>query len=132
MPLKGEKWTQDKTWSRKPQELGLNVVISEAKPGLSDKPGVIHQGNNSGFQAINLAYMMGATRILLLGYNMKGKGEHFFGKHALPGLSSETDYTKYINAFNEINTPGLEIINCTENSALTCFPKMSLDDAINV
>ena len=49
---------------------GINQLKSVAQPGLSRTQGVIHQGKNSGYQALNLAYLLGAKRILLLGYDM--------------------------------------------------------------
>ena len=41
-------------------------------------------GGNSGHAAIDLAYNRGATRIILLGYDMQGKDfeAHWHGKHS--------------------------------------------------
>ena len=130
--FKGELWTQHKAWGDAylPK---INVVESSDKPGLSTQDGIIHQGKNSGYQAINLAYMFGADRIILLGYDMTGNGSHWFGKHEGPGLSQSTNYESLISEFNTIDPPkyGIEIINCTRMTALNCFPKMSLESALS-
>lgn len=91
----------------------------------------LHYGNNSGYQAINLAYLFGAKRIILLGYDMHAIGpRHFFGEH--PGsLSSGSDYADWIPRFNQLaadlKSEGVEVINCTRSTALHCFPELSID-----
>ncbi|HCZ48509.1 MAG TPA: hypothetical protein DCZ11_05850, partial [Gammaproteobacteria bacterium] len=49
------------------------------EPGLSASPLRIHQGGNSGYQALNLAVLLGAERVILLGYDMHGG--HWHGRH---------------------------------------------------
>jgi len=100
---------------------------------LSSTPGLIHHGKNSGYQAINVAYLLGCTRIILLGYDMKGGPEaHFFGLHP-EGLRRCPDYGKFVAAFRSIDPDeyGIEIINCTPGSALDAFPKRPLDEVLN-
>jgi hypothetical protein len=45
----------------------LNLIEGQDGEGFSFDPGLIHYGSNSGFQAVNLALLMGATRIILVG-----------------------------------------------------------------
>lgn len=126
----GELWTQDKAWTGDFPE-GVNVIQSASEKGLSDDPNVIHQGANSGYQAINLAYHFGAKTILLLGYDMSGKGSHWFGKHQGEGLSASTDYSGLVSNFATIKPEnhGIEIINCTRRTALK-FMRADLDEAL--
>ncbi len=93
---------------------------------------MIHQGNNSGYQAINLAYHFGAKRIILLGYDMTGQGNHWFGKHEGPGLSRNTNYESYVQHFETIKPEsyGIEIVNCSRITALNCFPKRRLENYV--
>ena len=97
--------------------------------GLGDE--FIHYGKsgggNSGFQAVNLAYLMGAKTILLLGFDMFGT--HYFGDHPA-GLAQSSPYNAFIQSFEAI-TQDIEIINCTRQTALTCFPRKSLDDVLD-
>lgn len=105
------------------------MLESVPERGLrSDK---LCQGGNSGYQAINLAYMQGARVVILLGYVMSGRGDHFFGRHPAE-LDQNADYSQFQEAFTLMKPEnhGLKVINCTENTALECFERMPLDDAI--
>lgn len=84
---------------------------------------------NSGVLALECAKRAGATRILLVGFDMHGS--HFFGPYR-NGLSNTTEtrrrmhlsqYTRWAR-----NNRAVEVINCTEGSALTCFPMARLDE----
>jgi len=116
----GRKITQDKQAHPIPD--GLEVWHSVSKPGLSDEYGVIHRGGNSGYQAINVAHLMGATTIVLLGYDMQGN-THFFGKHPRT-LRQCTDYSRFADAFKSIQA---NVINCSRSTSLH-FPRVSLED----
>ncbi len=110
------------------------VLRKGMESGLSLNPAVLHTGKNSGYQAINLAVLFGASRILLLGYDMqpgpKGQ-EHWHVDH--PNLSRST-YAVFLSHFPSLVEPlkaaGVEVINCTRRTALTCFPHMSLEQAL--
>ncbi len=102
--------------------------------GLCAEPTGLRTGRNSGYQAINLAVHLGATRILLLGYDMGrhgGKG-HFFGEH--PKNWPPSPYHSFLDAFKTIEQPlkdrGIEVVNCSRRTALKTFPQMSLDLAL--
>jgi len=83
-------------------------------------------GGNSGFQAVNLAYQMGAGTIILLGFDMFGT--HYFGKHPLK-LDVNSPFKAFIQSFESI-TQDIEIINCTRSTALTCFKRQRLEDIL--
>ena len=125
---KDSLWTQDRGAAN---ELGLRYVQSVNARGLSKKPGVIHQGNNSGYQAVNLAYIAGAKRIILLGFDMRGS--HWHGDHP-PPLSSTLPHITWINNFSplarELKDAGIEVLNATPKSALKYFPMVTLDEVL--
>ncbi len=130
--FQGELWTNAR---RAAAELGINRIDIAAPPerfaGLSTKPGVIHGGWNGGYQAINLALHFGAKRIVLLGYDLHGT--HFFGEYSNPLLARHSrDFKQWMASFKTIDPAhyGVEIINCTPGSALTHFPQMALQDAL--
>ena len=81
-------------------------------------------GGNSGFQAVNLAYQMGAKTILLLGFDMFGT--HFFGKHPNK-LVQSSPFSEFIKAFETIGNE-VEIINCSRQTVLNCFPRKRIGD----
>lgn len=103
--------------------------------GLSRDPDVIHYGDNSGYQAINVAYHMGATRIILLGYDMQRTGgkAHWFGDHpkGMNNLGNLPRWVKYHDALAaDLKAEGVEVINCTRETALTQYPRTNLEDVL--
>ena len=82
-------------------------------------------GGNSGFQAINLAYQLGAKTILLLGFDMFGT--HYFGNHPKE-LGQSSPFAGFIKSFETITE--VEIVNCSRMTALNCFPKMRIESAL--
>jgi|TARA_Y100000310_G_scaffold335800_2_gene418738 hypothetical protein len=108
-------------------------VPSEDKPGLSLDPLRIHQGANGGYQALNLAVLLGASRVLLLGFDMKGA--HFHQDHP-SGLNNpdQQHYARWMENYQttlpDLKRAGVEVINCTWGSALKCYPKKRLKQSL--
>jgi hypothetical protein len=86
-------------------------------------------GGNSGFQTLNLAYLHGIRRAVLLGFDMGGS--HFFGEHP-KGLNRNSPFKMWIDHFKdaapEISAAGMQVINCTMGGALECFPRMKINE----
>jgi len=136
--FKGELYTQYHNDSVKQyaDREGLKSFPGKGSPGLGlDR---IHHGGNSGYQSINLAYLLGnlgekpGSRIILLGFDMgntHGK-KHFFGDH--PKGMQNGNYSNYVPAFNQLakdlESEGVEVVNCSRNSALTQFKRGVIDD----
>lgn len=104
---------------------------------LLDKTGKTGSGGNSGFQALNLTVQFGAKRILLIGYDMHiGGGLHWYGPNKWQDANNPNDsiFARWIAAFDcsvsILKQLGIEVINCSPFSALQCFPKMSIEDAL--
>lgn len=85
---------------------------------------------NSGTLGLAVAVKMKPRRIVLLGADLKGT--HYFGRHQKSGL-------RHTNA-NQFKTMHRHfaafskhpVVNCSPDSALTCFPKMTLREALEV
>lgn len=111
----------------------LHLINGVDKPGLGKTDRRIHTGNNSGYQLINLVYHFGATRIYLLGYDMKNgpKGErHWHGDHPR-ALSQASNYPSWVKRYrqlaqdlDEVNVP---VINLTRDTALDCFVRGDIE-----
>ena len=107
---------------------GTNVVSAERD--------AIGTGRNSGFQAINLAFHLGAKRIVLLGYDMQPgpKGEiHFFGDHPTPtkGTIFQSTFAKTFDVLAAAAIErGIEIVNATRRTALKAFHVKQLEDVL--
>jgi len=136
--FEGKLWTQTHQWDDKgkpvePAQWGITGLESVEKDGLSKTPGVIHRGGNSGLQALNLAYLMGAERIILLGYDMMRSEDksHWFGDHP-QCMNAASPYPSFVNAFRTIKPAdyGIEIWNCSRRTALDCFDKHDLDTCL--
>lgn len=126
----GKCWsceTDKKTnWGKEsPDAWGVTALIGRiGDTGLSKDPQYVVTGGNSGYQAINLAYHLGAQRIILIGFDMhwhSGKA-HWFGDH--PKGLNNVEPNRYVEAFRTIKPEdyGLEIINCSRVTLLDAFP----------
>ena len=115
-----DRWTTDKTAA---QKYKLNYIPGTHADGLSDDSKLIHYGKNSGYQAINIAYLKGAARVLLLGYDMRFAEDgrsHWFGDHP---DKIRSQYKGWFPCFDTIAKENkIEVINCTLTSALSSFP----------
>lgn len=103
--------------------------------GLCTKPGVINHGRNSGYQAIGLAYQMGAARIVLLGYDMQHTGgkRHWFGDHP-KSLTNADGIENWRHGFKalakHLHDDGIEVINASPETALECFKRQPLETIV--
>lgn len=115
----------------------LNRVESERGGGISKMPNTIMQGGNSGFQAVGLALLFGAARITLLGFDMQfapdGK-KHWHGDHAGKLHNPKrNNFQFWLQHFNLLAAQSpIPIINATRTTALTCFPRVDLDEALGL
>lgn len=104
-------------------DFGLDMDINNVK------------GNNSGAHVINFMANLRVKRIILLGYDMtitKGQS-HWHGGHGLP-MSNHVYDDLFIPSINSM-APALknlkiDVVNCSENSALNCFRKDKLENYI--
>lgn len=117
---------------------GVRALRNAGQLGLETDPGAIRNGSNSGYQAINLAVHLGVKRIVLLGYDMQVNGDKL---HWQPRTDMQTaqgfQRTLQINMlpkFEYLREPlrkaGVEVINCTINSALKVWPYRPLEQVL--
>lgn len=129
LPDGPERWTTSLLASR---SFKLKFINSVDEPGLNESPHVINQGGNSGYQAIGLAYAWGAARVILLGYDMQRTGgkSHWHGDHkgGLPNLGPAL--ATWPAKFEAIARQWPHVVNATRETALTCFPRVSLAEAL--
>ena len=105
---------------------------------LFETIGHVGAGGNSGFQALNLALQFGSDRVLLVGFDMRGdSGEHWYGRNNWMQAANPTDgvYARWLRAMTaaapKIAARGVQVINASPISALECFPKMSIEQALD-
>lgn len=92
--------------------------------------GVYGGGINSGLQGMRVAQILGATKILLLGFDMSAeRGLHYFGAHPHPLKNTTAKrFVKHIEQFNKWH--GCPVINCTPRSALKRFPMSTIQEQL--
>lgn len=87
---------------------------------------------NSGLRAIELAELLGATKVILLGYDCQiDYGVHWHEDHK--GISNPTDKVCRdwrIQFAALAKRTKIEIINCSRRTALTCFARAELEDVL--
>lgn len=100
--------------------------------GLSDNPTTLRIGGLSGYQGIGVVKNWGAKVAITLGYDMcRTNGKiHPHGDHKKP-LRPGPDF-KAASNFNAMKPEehGLTVINCSPNTVLTCWPRMTVQDAL--
>jgi hypothetical protein len=120
-------------------EDGVHRIRHGGLHGLSLDPTALAHGGNSGFQAINLAFHLGASRIVLLGYDMQGG--HCYAQSSIPAQRPRTpessdaqkrnDWTpRFASLVEPLASRGVSIVNCNPNSLIRCFPFAKLSDIL--
>lgn len=93
--------------------------------------------HNSGAAAISLAIVGGAKRIILLGYDCQKTGgrSHWHEPYEKP-LGDALSMPRWPFHFKQVErlakTASCHVINCTRATALTCFERGSLEEALPV
>lgn len=112
----------------------VTVLKNLGEEGLSLEPTGLKTGNNSGYQAINLAVLLGASRVILLGYDMwrRADGEsNWFGKHP---NHVPSPYHLFLQRYGTIVEPlkaaGVEVLNASRHTMLSAFPRVVLEDVL--
>ena len=115
----------------------VKVLGNSGRHELSRDPSVLGHGTNSGFQAINLAYHFGVSRIILLGFDMKiapGLTHHHGGYGAPEAIVSHALTKQMLPRFDALVGPlalaGIEVLNACPDSALECWSRVSREFAL--
>lgn len=115
------------------QQVGLNKGDDRLE---LMKLGTVGWAGNSGFHCLNLAVQFGASKIILVGYDMTiTHGLHWHGKHP-SGMNNPTErnvarWRRCVDAAAEvIEAMGIKVINASPISALQNYPKMTLMEAL--
>lgn len=116
---------------------GVLNLKNTGATGLETDPAGLRHGSNSGYQAINLAYHYGATRIILLGYDMKVSGEKLHWNDRSDGQNAagfQRTLNNMVTNFRHLKEPlaqaGVEVINCNPGSALRVWPCLPLSKVL--
>jgi hypothetical protein len=115
----------------------IKVLRKGIPHGLEKDPQVLAHGYNSGYAAINLAYHLGAARIVLLGFDMHnaGKDTHFHDGYPTRAAGDHIYRDKFLPGFKELEkalrAEGVTVFNASPHSQLNEFPKITLAQALS-
>lgn len=113
----------------------LNLIRRRPQSGLSVVPDSVAWNGNTGAAAINLALLLGATTVVLLGFdcktNDKGEGNwHVNPNQPVPHAGLYPYFQRGFAAIaNALPTyfPGVPVVNAGPDSALTVFPSANIE-----
>lgn len=103
--------------------------------GLAKQDDRIVTGKNSGYQAIGLAYLFGAARVVLLGYDFARTGgkSHWHGDHP-SHMGNSSNFGVWATEMGALAADaaarGLPIVNCSRVTTLKCFARKSIEEAL--
>lgn len=130
LPTPGVKYPDIRTVKR------ATAIKSDGRLVLGQGPSIIGSGNNSGFQAINLAANWGGGPIVLVGFDGTiENGTHWHGDHE-GGLGNPDENSMeiarrfYAVAAEQAKQAGLRIINASAFTRIEGFERMELKDAL--
>lgn len=114
--------------------VGVPALRATGDSGLDMNPTGIRTGKNSAYAAINVAVHLGAKRILLLGVDMKhakNRQRHWHPDDAnWPGPAIPLCLSLFPTLIAPLQAAGVSVINCSRDTALTCFPRQTLEEAL--
>lgn len=114
---------------------GAHWVHGVIRNGLSTDWDNVAVGADSGYYALAIAVLMGATKIIMLGYDMGHASDgktHFFGDHP-SNLRNCSPYDLFVERYETIpawcGENGVQIFNSTRQTRLNCFNRANVRDA---
>lgn len=104
--------------------------------GLGLGTEVLHHGGNSGYHAINLSFLFGAKKIILIGYDHQRTNDkaHWFGDHPKKFPKNASHMNIWLNKFdilaNDCKKHNVDLVNCSIETAITSCRRSNLEEEI--
>jgi hypothetical protein len=123
-------------FSAEPASAPWPIIAKTGAEGLELEPTGVRHGNNSGYSAINVAVHLGARRIVLLGYDCCAAedGKVNFARPAdyagRRAYSFELWRKRFATLVVPLRAAGVEVLNASRRTALECFPRVVLEEAL--
>lgn len=115
-------------------------LLETGVDGFDPDPSCVRTGGNSAYQGMHCLIHAGVKGIILCGVDMRNgeRGErHWFGDHdgnlGQVDVNFARDMAPHFETLKpELEKRSIEVLNTSLNSALTAFPKMSLERALQL
>ena len=112
------------------------LVRSTGGSGIDEYPYHIRAGNNSGYAALNVGFHLGATKIYLLGYDMKSEREATHWHDGYVTSHNDSIYERammkdFINIEKSYKKAKINLYNANSDSMMTHITKCTIEQAIN-
>ena len=111
----------------------VHVLEVTGASGIDMTPTKIRTGSNGAYQAMHIAIQAGASKVIFVGLDMHGGHWH----PEYPSHMKQNDkptFEKFISRFNQVapvaEALGVDLVNCTPGSALTCFRFGALEEEL--
>ena len=136
----GELWTIDGVGDHfvkrtRKVDPPINQVGFDRELGLGNVR--VNHGGNSGYIAVNLAYLMGAKKIVLVGYDHKHSNDQtrFHGDHDRTHFRKNAEDTdRWLSNFTwlayDLKASGVDLVNCSLDTAIESCRKGILENEI--
>jgi hypothetical protein len=113
------------------------VRRDEARFGLSVEPDTVCWNRGCGGAAINVAYLLGAARIVLLGFDMQmvDKKHNWHDNHQKEERPKiyQNSMIPFMKCMSDaLKVTGLQVANATPRSALDVFPIVPLEELLRM
>jgi hypothetical protein len=128
----GDKYTTREALQDQPG-LGAHILGHDRGDGFSHDQNIL-RGSNSGFAALNIAYLLGYREIALLGFDFQWDSghSHFHDGYYWQNKQADRHLATWCRAFDTIDQSGLNIINFVGpmGSRVTAFRTRPLSDLV--
>lgn len=128
----GERWTCS---PRARIEFGLRWIEGRSGTGYDAGTDFIRHGSNSGMQGVCLAAKLGATRVILLGFDHQRAPDgtkHWHPDHGPARLNTTPDWPAHVAgmhlAVEQLAAVGVQVLNASRETALE-IPRISVEAA---
>lgn len=119
-------------WKANPDALEFPGEKYGAMPDFQKVEGVARfgtsSGTNSGLLGCMVSQSLGATKVLLCGFDMHSS--HFFGPHKVLKNTTPARFEIFKRQFSQYKPAGVDIVNCTPNSALKAYRIGKLEEEL--
>lgn len=109
---------------------GVHYLDKIRATGLSLSPDAVHVSGSSGYGALNLAFILGAKKITLLGFDYKESSQHWYNPNHWNKTKNNISFPLWTAAFDStvevLQQHSVIVLNASVDSAVTAFPKIDL------